>query len=333
VTKKLNQSLVLCPNHVLKGKTVYETTTTTALQVYTLPDIKDLLAGRLAPNTITRYREDVSQYQAFAVGQGLRQGDAQTLAAWRDDLVLNSTKSPHTINRQLAAVRKTIKEAATRQMVPPDVAFAFGNVESVSVRALRDRLKKNGKVRIFPQEMRALCDTPDTSTLIGLRDRALLHTLASSGLRISEALDLQPEMIEQRGQFFILKVIGKSDIEPREAHISHEAKGYIDRWLAERPVDSVHIFTSFEGRGTSDHSRLESEPLTRHGAWRIIRSYGRKVGLLYLHPHSFRAFVATELAGRDILKASRALGHKNINTTSKYYVLSGISAGETDNLF
>lgn len=311
---------------------MYETTTTTALAVYTLPDIKDLLAGRLAPNTITRYREDVSQYQAFATKEGLRQGDAQTLALWRDDLVLHSSKSPNTINRQLAAVRKTIKEAATRQMVPPDVAFAFGNIESVSVRALRARLKKN-KVRIFPQEMRALCDTPDTSTLVGLRDRALLHCLASSGLRISEALDLQPDMIEQRGAFFILHVIGKTDVEAREAHISHEAKGYIDRWLAKRPVDSSYIFTSFEGRGTANHSRLESEPLTRHGAWRIIREYGRKVGLLYLHPHSFRAFVATELASRDIEKARKALGHSNINTTSKYYVLSGIAAGETDNLF
>jgi integrase/recombinase XerD len=305
----------------------------TALVPHVLPDIRDLLAGRLSPNTIRVYREDITMYMEFAQEHDLQQFDSQTLALWRDDMILNSEKSPNTINRQLAAIRRTIKEAASRRMVSGDVAYQFANVESVSVRALRSRLKKNGRERIFPEQMRKLCDTPDVSTLVGLRDRALLHTLASSGLRISEALDLTSEMIEQRGTYYILSVIGKTDIEAREAHLSAEAKAHIDAWLAARPVPSPYIFTQFDGRGAGAHHRLSSEPLSRIGAWDIIRKYARGCGLTHFHPHSFRAFVATELSSRDIVKAQKALGHSNINTTARYYVLSGIAAGETDNLY
>ncbi len=305
----------------------------TALALYALPDVKDLLAGKLSAGSIKDYRESIALYSAFAQAHDLQQFDALTLIAWRDSLVLTTEQSPNTINRKLAAVRKCVKEAASRRMIAPEVAYAFAQVEGVSVRALRERLKKGGKTRIYPEQMRALCDAPDSTTLLGLRDRAFLHTLASSGLRISEALDLTSEQIEQRGQFYIMRVTGKSDIEARDAHLSAEAKQYIESWLHDRPTLSPYIFTQFDGRGKGIHARLDSDPLSRQGAWVVIRKYAQACGLNHFHPHSFRAFVATELASRDIVKAQKALGHSNINTTSRYYVLSGIAAGETDNLY
>lgn len=299
---------------------------------YALPDIKDLLTGRLSAGTITVYREDIGQYAAFCASHDLQQFDAASLVAWRDDMVLNSTKSPNTINRQLAAIRRVIKEAASRHIVTGEVAYAFTTVESVSVRALRARLKPHGKTRIAPANMRLLCDSPDTTSLIGLRDRAMLHTLASSGLRISELVSLTVEQIEQQGDFYTVRIIGKTDIEPRQAPLSVEAKQHIDAWIAARLVTSEYVFTSFDGRGNGAHTRLSAGPLSREAAWMIIHEYARRCGLAHVKPHDFRRFLATELSARDVIQAQRALGHKSLATTERY-VLSGLTPGLTDNLY
>ncbi|SRR5216683_2691620 len=304
-------------------------TENTALVRHELPDIKDLLAGRLAPSSIAIYRQDVGQYQDFCLDQQLQQFDPQSFVLWRDWMVLHSMKSPHTINRQLAAVRRVTKEAASRRMITGEVAYGFANVESVSVRALRARLKPHAKTRITPTQMRALCDSPNPATLLGLRDRAMLHTLASSGVRLSELISLTVEQIEQQGDFYTMRIIGKTDIEARAAPLSVEAKHHIDAWIEHRMVASAYVFTSLTGRGDN---RLTAEPLSDVGAWRIIIDYAETCGLQHVKPHDFRRFVATELSAKDVIMAQRALGHKSLATTERY-VLSGLKPGLTDNLY
>src|SRR5258708_10244841 len=251
---------------------------------YSLPDIKDLLAGRLAASTIAIYRLDIGQYQEFCAAHDLAQFDPQSFVAWRDHLVVNTELSPNTINRMLAAIRRTIKEAASRHMITSGVAYDFSVVESVSVRALRGRLKKHSKTRIMPAQMRALCDSPNTSTLVGLRDRAMLHTLASSGLRISELVSLTSSQIDQQGDFFTMRITGKTDIEARAAPLSVEAKQHIDAWIKRRAVASDYVFTIFEGRGQGQHeyNRLTPLPMSDVSAWRIVTGYAQQCGLVYI---------------------------------------------------
>jgi len=303
--------------------------TDTQLVPYALPDIKDLLAGRLAASSIAIYRQDIAQYQTFCFERQMAQFDPQSFVAWRDSLVMLSAKSPNTINRQLAAVRRTVKEAASRRMITGEVAYGFANVESVSVRALRARLKPHAKTRIMPAQMRALCDSPSASTLLGSRDRAMLHTLASSGVRLSELVSLTQEQIEQQGDFYTMRILGKTDIEARAAPLSVEAKRHIDTWIERRMVASHYVFTSLTGRGDN---RLTAEPLSDVGAWRIIIDYAEACGLQHVKPHDFRRFVATELSAKDVIMAQRALGHKSLATTERY-VLSGLKPGLTDNLY
>jgi site-specific recombinase XerD len=82
--------------------------------------------------------------------------------------------------------------------------------------------------------MRRLCDAPDRSTLKGLRDAALLHTLASSGVRVSEAATLTIEQVVQKTNNgkagYLLLVRGKTDEEAREAPLSPEAYAAILAW-------------------------------------------------------------------------------------------------------
>src|SRR5258707_830955 len=300
-----------------------------------LPDITSILAGQLTQSSIRIYQSDVRAYARFADERGLSQFHPQTLIAWRDHLAIDTEMSPNTINRMLCAIRRIVKEAAAREVIPPEISYAFNNVTGVSTKALKGRLKQHRRTRIWPKDMRRLCDAPDVTTLVGLRDRALLATLASSGLRVSEAVSLRYEQIEQQGPGYMLKIIGKSDVTPRDAHLSVEAKGLIHAWLAARPVESDYIFTSFSGRGVGmgENSHLTARPLSDVGAWRIVGGYAEACGLAHIKPHDFRRFVGTILAKRDIRLAQKALGHARIDTTAAHYILDELTVGATDNLY
>lgn len=288
------------------------------------------LAGQLTESTIAMYKRDVEAYQKYASLTGQNALDPQTLMNWRDHLVLTTSMSPNTINRMIAAVKRTIKQAGNKKVIEHSLALAFKEVEGVRVKALKGRLKRNARTRIEPEEMRQLCSLPDSNSLIDTRDRALLATLASSGLRAEEAAHLTMEQIRKQGDGYILQIIGKSDIEPRDAHLSVEAYNHINEWIARRPIPSQYIFTSFEGRGDN---RLTSRAMSETSIWKIVKKYAWEGKLLNVKPHDFRRFVGTQLAARDIRKAQLALGHKSIETTARHYVLDKITPGETDNLY
>ena len=202
----------------------------------------------MADSSIAMYKRDVAAYIDYAQSKGLNRLYPLTLAAWRDDLALDSTMSPNTINRMLSAVKRIIKQAASKELLDESISFKFQNIEGVKVKALKSRLKQHGRTRISPEDMRLLCRAPDTNTLVGKRDQALLATLATSGLRASELANLTIAQIHPRSKGYYLQVIGKTDTEPRDAHLSVEAYQLIQEWLAARPVSSPYIFTSFSTR-------------------------------------------------------------------------------------
>ncbi|MFN8482044.1 MAG: tyrosine-type recombinase/integrase [Anaerolineae bacterium] len=296
----------------------------------TTPDISaDILAGQLAASSIRMYKRDFHAYVAFAgsTEQALR---PDMLARWRAHLAAETDLSPNTINRMLSSVKRVVAEAVKQGYVQdPDLAEAFAAVDGVKVKALKERLKPNARTPIPPDDMRRLCDAPDTTTLIGLRDRALLHTLASSGMRITEAATLRRSQITQKGKSYVVSIMGKNDVEPRQAPLRREAYKYIMEWLRARTVESEYVFTSFEGRG----ERLTAKALSAVGAWRVVQHYAEVVGLDHVKPHDFRRFVGTELARRDIRQAQKALGHKRIDTTARHYVLDELEPGLTDDLY
>jgi len=296
-----------------------------------LPSVDDILAGQLTQSSIDMYRRDVAAYQAYSEATGKNPLDAQTLADWRDHLATNTNMSPNTINRMLSAVKRLIKEAAStsRRIVPAVLKTEFMDVPGVKVKALKTRLKRNARTRISPEDMRRLCEAPNTDTLVGVRDKALLATLASSGLRASELASLTIGQIKQRGKGYYLQVMGKTDTEPRDAHLSVEAYTLISNWLNQRPVLSPYVFTSFSTRAAI----LSTEPISEVTVWNIVKRYAHQCELDHVKPHDLRRFVGTQLAAKDIRKAQKALGHKSIEVTARHYVLDELEIGLTDNLY
>lgn len=289
----------------------------------------DLLAGQLAAGSIAKYRQDWRAYITWCQSTAAAPLDPVALSQWRAVLATETRCSPHTINRHLAAVKRIVKEGAAQGLLDATTALQFAAVAGVKPGALRDRLKPHARTRISPADMRRLCETPNPATMRGLRDRALLHTLAASGVRISELAGLQVGHIIQRDGGYFVQVLGKGQAEPREAHLTREAHSAIRAWLAARPVLSPYVFTSFAGRG----NRAQTTPITAAGAWQVIRGYALAAGLPHVKPHDFRRFVGTQLAKQDIRKAQTALGHKRIDTTARHYVLDTLEPGATEGLY
>lgn len=286
-----------------------------------------ILRGQVRPSTLRLYVHDFAAYVAFA-------GDAEALnpqsfARWRAHLVGETDRSPRTINRKLTAVRAVFREAAAVGLVEQALLAEFLQVRDVKVRALKHRMRTNNRTAITPEQMRAFCEAPDVATLKGLRDRALFLTLATSGCRISEVLDLKRTDIRSGEAGYWFRVVGKTDVAPRVVPLSPEAIRAIDAWLSARRADASHVFTSFGGRG----ERVQVTPLSAVSAWRIVQGYAKQLGIDHIKPHDFRRFVATQLARKDIRQAQRVLGHANINYTMQYYVLDKVEIGITDDLF
>ena len=297
----------------------------------------EILAGAVSASTAAMYRRDFAAYVRFA-GSPEAALQAATLAQWRAYLANGTAHSPNTINRMIAAVKRLVREAAGQGYVGPEVAAAFDQVAGVKVKALKQRQKPGARTAISPAQMRALCNAPDPETLAGKMHRALLATLAGSGLRISEAVTLTPGQIEfgqdddGRAGWYVW-VRGKNETEAGKRPLSAEAQRLIQAWLAARAaagVESASIFTGFSGRGSRGP---RTTPIRPASAWELVRRYAAAAGLEHIKPHDFRRFVGTRLAKEDIRLAQKALGHKRIETTAKHYVMDDLPLGKTDALY
>lgn len=162
-----------------------------------------------------------------------------------------------------------------------------------------------------------LLASPDVAKKDGLRDKALLETLFSTGLRVSELSSLNVDQINfQRREF---GVIGKGGKE-RVVFLSDSAAQWLDKYLSSRKDLFKPLFIRFQGRfDPTDNG--EKMRLTPRSIERIVEKYVKKIGLpVKATPHTLRHSFATDLLinGVDIRSVQEMLGHSNISTTQIY---------------
>ena len=305
--------------------------TTTSTPKAAMTDLDaTLLAGQCAPSTISMYQRDAAAYIAWCKSAGVAPVDSISLARWRTHLATATTMSPNTINRMLSAVKRIVREGASQGFTTQENAAQFKQVAGVRKVAMKERTRPHNRVRITPADMRRMCDAPDTSTPVGLRDAALLATLASTGARIASIAGLTIGQVAKQGRGYIVSIMGKNESEYRPVPLTVEAHKAIMAWVASRPAMSQHVFTSFSGRG----NRATTEPMSEVSAWRTVQRYAAQVGLAHIKPHDFRRFVGTQLATRKgVHIAQQVLGHKDPRTTLQNYVLSDMAEDVTEGLY
>ena len=156
-------------------------------------------------------------------------------------------------------------------------------------------------------------------SITDLRNRAILETLYSTGLRISELVNLNIEDIDlDRGEFMVR---GKGD-KPRPVFLSQNAIRAIRQYLDDRQDTFAPLFIS-HGRSRTDDmlSKGEKLRLTAYTIQEMVRKHGRLAGLnKKVTPHTLRHSFATGLLneGADIRAVQEMLGHSSIQTTQIY---------------
>lgn len=284
-----------------------------------------ILKGKIAESSMRIYNNDMMRYVEFC-GEFESCLESSSLIRWRDYMIDNTENSPKSINRMLSSVRSIMRGAFEAGIISTEVYTPFTQKFLVKESTLAHRKRRHNWARLTRNQVALICDAPDTNTIKGLRDRALLLTMATSGGRIGELLDLQVSDIFRDADACYIEVVGKRDNEPRIAPISPKAVGAIDEWLQIRPVKSKLIFTGCDGRG----GRFRNDRLSEVGAWKIVRGYADSVGVQHVKPHDFRRYVGTQIGKNNLFQAQKVLGHKHVDTTYKYYVQAEVELGITN---
>lgn len=178
--------------------------------------------------------------------------------------------------------------------------------------------EKSGVKFLAPQEVEKLLSQPGISKIIGLRDKAILELLFSSGLRVSELVSLNCDQINLKSRE--LGVIGKGG-KQRVVFISHRAKKWLERYLVARSEHYQPLFIRYSGKKPDPSTKGESLRLTVRSVQRLVEKYRRKAGLVVkVTPHVLRHSFATDLLsqGADLRSVQELLGHQNVATTQIY---------------
>ena len=166
-------------------------------------------------------------------------------------------------------------------------------------------------------EIERLLEQINTTTEDGLRDRAIIELLFSSGLRVSELVNLNREHINIARREFMVRGKGQKD---RPVFISESASTHVNNYLQERTDSLQPLFISYS-RNNVPNTSGNYRRLGARSIQRIINKYTRLAGITkHVSPHTMRHSFATDLLmnGADIRSVQVMLGHSNISTTQVY---------------
>lgn len=211
-----------------------------------------------------------------------------------------------TSNYHLIALRSFLKFCAKRNIA----ALPADKIELA--RTVRKQV-----TFLNEDELGRMFDQPDIGTLPGLRDRAILELLFSSGLRVSELVGLDRDHINLKRREFMVRGKGQKD---RPIFISPDAADWITRYLEKRSDNAKPLFVRLGGNKQVDTSG-NFKRLTARSVQRLVSRYALLAGITkHVSPHTLRHSFATDLLmnGADLRSVQAMLGHSNISTTQIY---------------
>lgn len=244
-------------------------------------------------------------YQTERPSSGFTKATVQAFRAHLLELEL----SPSTVNLYMTAIRRLAHEAADNGLMAPELASGIGRVKGI---------RREG-VRIgnwlTARQAEHLINSPDTGTLKGKRDRALLAVMIGCGLRREETAVLTIEHIQQReARWVIVDMRGKGG-RVRSVPMPSWAKAAIDQWTAAAGLSAGRIF-----RPVNKGDRLCGESMTAQSIFETVKKYAAEIGHEHLAPHDLRrTFARLAHKGRAALEQIQlSLGHASIQTTERY---------------
>jgi integrase/recombinase XerD len=274
----------------------------------------------LAANTLAAYRRDLARYARYLSASGCTRPEDITrhhvtgyVRALSDGSDGGSTLGVRSAARTVVAVRGLHKFWALEGYTPADPA------SDVHPPMAGKRLPK----AISVDEVTRILEAAGTDTATGLRDRALLEFLYSTGARISEAVGLDVDDIslaEPESGPAIVRLFGKGSKERLVPLGSYGARA-LDAYLVRgRPLLAA------KGKGTPAlFLNARGGRISRQSAWTILKAAAEKANITRdVSPHTLRHSFATHLleGGADVRVVQELLGHASVTTTQVYTLVT-----------
>jgi len=265
------------------------------------------LERSLSKNSIAAYKQDIKKFGDY-LDENLPQSDIKSLGY--DDLagfvhhIARSGYEPVSQARMVSGLKTFYKYLILEGLVPENPADLLEGPKIA--RKLPDTLTKD--------EVKSILESIDLSKPEGTRNRAILETLYSCGLRVSELVGLQISNIYPKEE--IIRVIGKGDKE-RLVPIGYQALKYIEQYR-----NHIRVHLKIENQ-FSDILFLNrrAKPLSRVMVFNIVKAATTQAGIQKnISPHTFRHSFASHLVenGADLRAVQEMLGHESITTTEIY---------------
>lgn len=259
----------------------------------------------LSENTLAAYRNDLTGYARWLDTQPnstlLTVGREQIQAYLAHRVSIKA--SPRSTARLLSTLRRFYAWLRREQQISDDPTAL------IEAPKLGRPLPKT----LTESEVEALLGAPDTTTLLGLRDRTMLEVLYATGLRVSELVSLTVTQVNlQQG---VIRVTGKGNKE-RLVPLGDEALSWLERYLAEARISLLNgqacdaLFVT-----------QRREAMTRQAFWYMIKRHAGNAAIeKALSPHTLRHAFATHLLnhGADLRVVQMLLGHSDLSTTQIY---------------
>lgn len=256
-----------------------------------------------SPHTVRNYTMDLKEFALFT--PELASIDRKTFREYIAHLS-SEGKSKKTIARKVSALRSFFKYLHARKLIPSNP------MQDIELPKLERKIPSC----LTQKQIEVLFAQPDISTLLGLRDRALMELLYSSALRVSEIAGLNREDLDFSGHTLRIRGKGKKE---RVRPLTACAVKWLKKYLEERdlhPFNDLHaVFLNRFGK------RLTTRSIDRH-----FQAYLKGSGLAATAtPHTIRHSIATHWLeqGMDLKTIQLILGHEALSTTTIYTHVSG----------
>ncbi|MFH1250899.1 MAG: site-specific tyrosine recombinase XerD [bacterium] len=260
----------------------------------------------LSGNTLDAYRNDLGRYCQFLQEEGVKRPD----------------------QIDIKVIQKFINTLADIGLVASSLSRNFSSIRSFHKFLMGENIVQTNPAELLQSpriparlpkildlnEIEAIMDTIDINTNKGIRDRAIIEMLYSTGVRVSELTSL--EMNSIFFQHNVIRVLGKGSKE-RIVPFGDRARKYLKNYIS--AVRSLLLRSTKSGDIL--FLNMRGTPLSRMGVWKIIQQYVKLAGIRKkVSPHVFRHSFATHLleGGANLRAVQEMLGHSDIATTQIY---------------
>lgn len=210
--------------------------------------------------------------------------------------------SPATVSRNIASLRSFYQYLLRVHRIEDD--------PSVSLKS--PKVEKKVPEILTVEEVQKLLEQPNIQTDKGIRDETMLLILYSTGIRVSELVNLKVEDLNLEVGYLTCRENGKERTIPLSAETEEKIRTYMEsaRTRLLKGRDSEYLFSNCSG-----------SPMSRQGFWKILKSYSAAAGITKdITPHTLRHSFAAHMLknGADIRNVQKMMGHADIATTQMY---------------